>query len=167
MIGITVRAATPLDTPLLWRMLTFAASMDGGGGAEVVAHAQADPGLCSYVQGFGRSGDLGVIGALGERVVGAAWLRLLHGAPHPSKVWTAKVPELAIAVEPEARGEGAGGLLLEALVAAAGDRYPAIMLSVREGNAAVRLYERFGFATERRVVNRVGGVSLVMRRPLP
>ena len=79
----------------------------------------------------------------------------------------AAAPKSSHTRRPTLGGGGAGGLLLEALIAAAGDRYPAIMLSVREGNAAVRLYERFGFATERRVVNRVGGVSLVMRRPLP
>ncbi len=52
------------------------------------------------------------------------------------------------------------------LLEAARGRYPALALSVREGNPAVRLYERFGFVEERRVVNRVGGASLVMRLPL-
>lgn len=59
-----------------------------------------------------------------------------------------------------------GTRLLAELVASARGLYPAILLSVREGNPAVRLYERVGFVAERTVVNRVGGVSLVMRLSL-
>lgn len=77
------------------------------------------------------------------------------------------MPELAIGLVPSARDRGVGGLLLGALFASAEDRYPAIALSVREGNPAVRLYARHGFVEEGRVVNRVGKTSLVMRRRLP
>jgi hypothetical protein len=45
-------------------------------------------------------------------------------------------------------------------------QYPAIALTVREGNAAVRLYEGFSFVEESRVTNRVDGVSIGMRRAL-
>lgn len=160
---LTTRPATPEDAPLLWQMLTFAASM--GGDADDVARAQVDPELRGYVEGFGRAGDLGVVAMRGGRPAGAAWLRLLVGEPRPSKVWTAEVPELAIAVLPDARGAGIGSLLLRAVLDRAAGIYPAIALSVREGSAAIRLYERFAFVEERRVVNRVGGVSVVMRRP--
>lgn len=165
MSPVRIRAATADDEPLLWRMLTFAASMEGG--EDEVARAQADPDLRGYVDGFGRIGDRGVVAVRGTEPIGAAWLRLLHGEPHPAKVWTLEVPELAIALAPGARGQGVGSALLRALIADAADRYPALALSVRDGNAAVRLYERYGFVVERRLINRIGGVSLVMRRPLP
>jgi ribosomal protein S18 acetylase RimI-like enzyme len=159
---VKTRAATPADAPLLWQMLTFAASMEGT--AEDVAHVKHDPHLAEYVKGFGRAGDLGVVAYAGEETLGAAWLRLLHGEPNPMMVWTHDVPELAIALTPAARGRGVGTTLLRALIEAAADRYPAVLLSVREGNPAVHLYERFGFVRESELANRVGGQSIVMRR---
>jgi ribosomal protein S18 acetylase RimI-like enzyme len=146
-------------------MLTFAASMEGRD--EDVARAMHDPHLRDYVEGFGRKGDLGVVALLGEAPVGAAWLRLLEGEPHPMMVWTHEVPEIAIAIDPSVRGRGVGSLLLGSLLDAAAGSYPSIVLSVREGNPAVRLYERFGFVDEGRLGNRVGGMSVVMRRPSP
>ena len=171
MSNLLIRPAVAADAPILWRMLTFAASMAGT--AEDEREARRDPELRPYVEGFGRAGDLGVlafldpgraaIGAAGA--AGAAWLRLAPDGPiSEAKVWTRHEPELAIAVEPQLRGRGTGAALLASLLEAAAGRYRAIGLTVREGNPAVRLYERFGFVTERRVTNRVGGVSLVMRR---
>jgi ribosomal protein S18 acetylase RimI-like enzyme len=161
-----MRPAVAADAPLLWRMLTFAASMAGTAADEDLA--REDPDLRPYVEGFGRAGDLGVVALVAGASAGAAWLRLAPpGPPSPSKVWTAEEPELAIAVEPALRGRGTGAALLASLFEVAAGRYPAVGLSVREGNPAVRLYERLGFVTERRVTNRVGGVSVVMRRVSP
>jgi ribosomal protein S18 acetylase RimI-like enzyme len=162
-----LRDVMPDDEPFLWLMLTYAASMTPGGLASVEA-AQQDPGLCSYVEGWPRPGDLGVIGETeaGEPL-GAAWVRLLEGAPHPHKVATREIPELAIGVAPEHRGRGLGARLLDELVVRATGRYPALILSVREANPSVRLYKRAGFEVEQTIVNRVGGNSLVMRRSLP
>jgi ribosomal protein S18 acetylase RimI-like enzyme len=155
------RPATAADEPFLWHMLTYAASMSGSD-ADVAA-AKADPELASYVTDFGRAGDLGVVALIGRELVGAAWGRLLVGEPKPSKVWTHDTPELAIATLPSARGRGVGSLLLGACLDGARGRFPAVVLSVREDNPAVRLYERHGFVVERRLVNRVGTVSLAMR----
>jgi len=163
---VIVRDATSEDVPLLWLMLTYAASMTPGGLASVDA-AQRDAGLTWYVERWGRRpGDLGVVAIdAGVAPVGAAWVRLLDG-DHPHKVATSEIPELAIGVDPDHRGRGIGARLLEALVDRARGRYPALALSVRETNPSVRLYERAGFVVERAVVNRVGGRSLVMRLPL-
>lgn len=138
-------------------MLTFAASMDGT--ADDIAFAQTSPDLLHYVEGFGRTGDVGVI--MEER--GAAWVRLAPPGPiSTSKVWTHEVPELAIATVPEARGQGVGVQLLRALFAETSGT--PIALSVRAANPAVRLYEREGFVRERTIVNRVGTASVVMLR---
>lgn len=161
---ITIREATREDAPLLWRVLALAASMDGGD--ESIAVARNDPKLAVYAEAFPRGDDLGLVAldAAGG-ALGAAWLRT--GEPSESKVWSEAVPELVIATLPEARGAGVGTALLEALLARAQERWPAVALSVREENPAVRLYERLGFVTERTMVNRVGGRSLAMRWTRP
>jgi ribosomal protein S18 acetylase RimI-like enzyme len=56
--------------------------------------------------------------------------------------------------------------MMKELMERARAKYPAIVLSVRESNPAVRFYERLGFYTERRIQNRVGGTSIVMRANL-
>lgn len=135
------------------------------GKAEDVARAQSDPALGDYVECFGRGGDLGVVAVVAGAPVGAAWVRLAPAGPiSETKVWTHDVPELAIATVPEVRGSGTGTKLLDALFEAVRGQHASIALSVRDGNAAVRLYERAGFHVERRIVNRVGTTSLVMRR---
>jgi ribosomal protein S18 acetylase RimI-like enzyme len=158
-----LRAALASDEPFLFAMLALAASMDES--AESLERARTDPMLWPYAADFGRAGDLGVIATLGAPV-GAAWLRLQQGEPHPMKLWTPEVPELAIAVRPSARGRGLGAALLGELIARARGLYPAMVLSVRRENPAVRLYRRFGFLVEREVQNRVGTTSLVMHLDL-
>jgi ribosomal protein S18 acetylase RimI-like enzyme len=142
-------------------MLALAASMEGT--ESDLEMAKADPDLSAYVDGFGRAGDVGVIALRDGEPLGAAWARLLVGEPKPSKVWTHDIPELAIAIRPSARGRGVGSALLRAFLDVARTRFAAVTLSVREENPAVRLYERHGFVVERRLTNRVGGVSLAMR----
>lgn len=159
---VVFRPARASDEAFLYRMLAFAASMDGSD--ESVRAARSDSTLHPYVDGFGREGDIGLIAEREGVPVGAAWLRV--GEPTPSKVWTRDLPELAIATLPEVRGRGVGEALLGALIAEARPHHRAIALSVREGNPAVRLYERFGFVVERRIVNRVGTTSLAMRLDL-
>jgi GNAT superfamily N-acetyltransferase len=159
---IYVTAATVQDEPVLWRMLTFAASM-GSGGEKQIAHARSDPYLSSYVSEWGtKRGDLGVIArdGLGE-VLGAAWLRL-GDAVGPYKLADQQVPELATAVIPQARRRGVGSILIKHLLASARLDYPRIVLSVREENPAVLFYCKLGFREVARMQNRVGGGSLVM-----
>lgn len=161
-----IREASNDDAPFLWVMLTYAASMHPGG-LESVEAARTDAYVSSYVEGWKREGDFGLVAVSEEGApLGAAWLRLLEGEPHPHKVSTREIPELAIGVDPGHRGHGVGAHLLSELIVRASAAYPAIVLSVRETNASVRLYERAGFVVDRRIVNRVGGDSLVMRRSL-
>jgi GNAT superfamily N-acetyltransferase len=72
------------------------------------------------------------------------------------------VPELAIAVEADARGAGVGGALLDALADAAkqaGHRELSLRVSPR--NPAARLYRRRGFEPARKSAE-----ELIMRRRL-
>lgn len=156
--------ASAADVDFLWTMLTLAASMPAHDDASV-AGAKADPSLASHVLGWGRAGDTGVVAWWGDERVGAAWARLAVG-PVPYKVATATEPELAIASLPRSRGQGLGTRLLAALHATCAGRFDALRLSVREGNPAVHLYERASYVVIDRMPNRVGGVSLVMRRAL-
>ncbi|HVK78467.1 MAG TPA: N-acetyltransferase [Kofleriaceae bacterium] len=133
--------------------------------SQAVAEAMTDAYLRTYVDAWGLPGDLGVIAERGGAPVGAAWVRLVAGKRGPDPA-DAAVPELATATLPSDRGGGAGTAMLRRLIDRARGAYPAIVLSVRDGNPAVRLYERAGFRTERTIENRVGGVSFVMRLDL-
>jgi GNAT superfamily N-acetyltransferase len=143
-------------------MLTYAARMDPGGAASI-PEARENAYLASYVAGFGREGDFGVL-AIDESgtAVGAAWARLRPG-PHPYEATRPDEPELAIAVLPDRRDHGVGRLLLDGLIAQARAGHPALVLSVRADSRAVKLYEDVGFVVIDKVTSRVGTPSLVMR----
>jgi ribosomal protein S18 acetylase RimI-like enzyme len=163
--SITLREADAADEPTLWLILIYAASMTPPG-AGAIADAKNDRYLCTYVDGWGGFGDLGVVAvADGEQPVGAAWLRQGR-EDHPFKLRDALTPELATAVLPEARGRGVGTLMMKRLIVLASPKYSAIVLSVREANRASDFYRRLGFREMSRMENRVGGVSLVMKLEL-
>lgn len=136
----------------------------GDGGQENVPAAEADPAIRGHVEGWGKHGDLGVIAldSNGEKI-GAAWVRLGAAEVSEYKLGDEQIPELAMAVLPSARHEGAGFVLLRALLARCRERFPAVVLSVREANPAVRLYEKVGFRVVREHTNRIGGKSLIMQ----
>lgn len=160
-----IRSAAAEDEAFLWEMLTHAASMPDAGSAAAIASAQVDPNLYGYVRGWGREGDLGVIAEGAERL-GAAWVRAGRPGHAGGSTEPADEAELAIATSAAARRRGLGTAMLEDLIARARVRYRAMVLSVREGNPAIRVYERCGFVVEREIVNRVGTRSLAMRLPL-
>ncbi|WP_106397739.1 GNAT family N-acetyltransferase [Actinocorallia populi] len=87
-----------------------------------------------------------LVAELDDRVVG--YLRLVQPVLQPSAAHVRQIQGLA--VDPEARGRGIGGLLLEGAVAEA-RRQGARKLTLRvlAGNtAARRLYESLGFTVE-------------------
>jgi len=100
-----------------------------------------------YVKAWGRRGDTAVIALLDGFPVGAAWFRLFpQDAPGYGFV-DGQTPELAVAVVPNARGQGVGSALLGSLLEQArADGYGAVSLSVdRHNEGAIALYEQFGF----------------------
>ena len=101
--------------------------------------------------------------------MGAAWLRLFIGGETALVTFVAPdVPELAIAVVPGRVGGGVGSSMLARLLADADAiGVPAVVLSARADNPAVRLYQRHGFTVTDRIVNRVGTESVKMLRLRP
>jgi GNAT superfamily N-acetyltransferase len=161
------RRLTAADEPVVWRMLYEAARMAEDGHITNEA-AIGDPYLARYAQGWGRPGDIGV-GAFEIATgspVGAAWIRTLIGRDQGTGGLDGDKPELAVGVVPEHRGRGVGTQLLHRVLEGAREHFSDILLTVREGSPAIRLYERLGFRmlSEDPVVNRVGGRSVKMSR---
>jgi [ribosomal protein S18]-alanine N-acetyltransferase len=131
---------------------------DSEGGAHDVpdrAILQSPPFLRTF-ENWGRPGDLGTVALLsgrdsddiggGNRIIGAAWLRLYTPEAPTYGFVSPDVPTLVIAVEPNFRGNGIGTELLTQLIADTRHTgFTAISLSVDPGNPAVRLYQRLGF----------------------
>jgi ribosomal protein S18 acetylase RimI-like enzyme len=109
-------------------------------------------------------GDLGYVASIDTIPIGAAWLRLWLGEDKGFGYVKDKIPELAIAVLPDYRGQGIGARLLTQILATAKIKYSAVSLSVRANNLVVHLYERTGFIKipGSEVVNRSGEVSFNM-----
>ena len=100
------------------------------------------PNLRIYVEEFGREGDTAICAETDGQIVGAAWSRLMHGYGFIDDA----VPEIAVSVLPEHRGQGIGTALLMELVRRCARRgFPALSLSVQRANPAIRLYKRLGF----------------------
>ncbi len=154
-----LRDAAAGDEPFLRRMLLLAAYRPGAEPPPV-----PDDVVERYIEGWGRRGDVGVMAEDGGRAVGAAWFRVFTADRPGHGFVAADIPELAIAVEPAARGRGVGHGLLAALIErAAGRGLRGLSLSVSTDNAAaLELYRRIGFAPVR-----VDGSSLTMVRYMP
>jgi ribosomal protein S18 acetylase RimI-like enzyme len=122
----------------------------------------AEPELATYVVGWGRPGDAGVVAFTesGERV-GAAWYRLFSKEDHGYGFVSSDVPELGIVVVSAYRGRGIGRDLMRALIHVAIDEgRPGLSLSVERGNRrAAALYESLGF---RRVGRVEGAVTMLL-----
>ena len=102
-------------------------------------------------------------------VVGLAWLRLaqieavIERSTHTTGYgWVAAdIPELSLAVLPDHQSQGIGGMLLDVVCTLAKmSGFPAVSLSVEDGNGAARLYHDHGFVT----VGRNGDSDILVRQ---
>ena len=149
------------DLPFLTRMWHQAAFWDPDRFVLPVAEARAIPELAAYIDGWGRPGDTGLL-VEDDEPLGAAWFRSFTAEAPGYGFIDAAIPELAIAVEPAARGRGVGTALLTALIdRAVSDGAPGLSLSVSGGNPSRRLYERAGFVEV--VVDEGGSATMVLR----
>lgn len=158
------RRLVEVDEPIVWRMLYEAAHVTEEGRLSIES-IRNDPYLAKYAAEWGRAGDLGVAAferGRGESV-GAAWVRLLIGGDRGDGYVDDQTPELAVGVTSAHRGRGVGTELLRLLLKTARKPFPGITPTVRTGNPAIRLYERFGFRRlPGELMNRVGGQSVKM-----
>lgn len=108
-----------------------------------VADVDADPHLAAYHR---TAPEFGFVSTAGDDATGVVWVTLFPADAPGYGFVRAGVPELSVCVLPGYRGAGLGGELVRAAVAEARRRsFPALCLSVEEGNPARRLYERLGF----------------------
>ena len=99
-----------------------------------------------YIGDWGRNGDVGFIAEADGRPIGAIWRRSFATLEPGYGFLSEDIPEIAIGIDPEWRGQGIGTRLLTALAdeaRAAG--VAAMSLSVEHLNPAVRLYLRQGY----------------------
>jgi ribosomal protein S18 acetylase RimI-like enzyme len=121
-----------------------------------------EPAVPRWCAGWGRPGDHAALATIGGAPAGLAWCRLLTADDSGHSFVSERIPCLAIAVEPAARGTGVGGALLDALAVCLAERgYAALTLAVELENRARRLYGRHGFVEEAEA-----GGYLRMRRAL-
>lgn len=103
------------------------------------------PNVRIYAEGWGKPGDVGVVGEVDGVVAGACWMRLLPEGIGLASI-DAHTPQLGIALEPPYQRRGYGEALMRAALAAArAHGYKQVSLTVHPQNAAIRLYERCGF----------------------
>lgn len=157
-MDFTYRPLTLEDNLIVWEMLRYAAHESS------VESIQRQPYLARYALDWGREGDIGYIALEDLIPIGAVWLRLWSGKDRGFGYVNDEIPELAIAVVPDFRGQGVGTELLKQILDAAKTKYQAISLSVRANNPVLGLYERTGFIKipGSEVVNRVGEESFNM-----
>ena len=126
-------------------------------------HAVLTPAVARYVEGFGRTGDHGIVALRVGHRVGAAWYRLFS-APSGAYGYVADdIPELSLAVMPHARRSGVASSLLSQLLSDAGEQGLAgVSLSVEPDNPARSLYERVGFV---KVADRNGAWTMLKTLP--
>ncbi len=143
----TIRPVLAEDIAFLWDMLYEAAAVDEHTRVIGKQSALAMPENRKYLMGWGQNGDAGVVAVAEDgRMMGAAWYRCFPVEAAGYGFIAPNVPELSIGVALEARGQGVGGTLLDALLAMAKQQgYRQISLSVDRKNPALQLYQRHGF----------------------
>lgn len=103
-----------------------------------------NPDLQVYIDCFGgKEGDLAVVAEVDNKIVGAAWTRIMNDFGHIDD----ETPSLAISLYKEYRGHGIGtAMMKEILVRLKSRGYRKTSLSVQKANYAVRMYLKLGFA---------------------
>jgi ribosomal protein S18 acetylase RimI-like enzyme len=147
----TTRLASLADAIFLREMVWEAASPVGRGERQTMEQTLENPRVVSFVEGWGRPGDHGIITENNLAPVGAAWFRIFPDDDVEGGFVGGETPELLIALVPEHRGKGVGSILLRALLEKAREEgMPAIGLNVMRGNLpAVALFRRYGFQVRR------------------
>ena len=133
---------TPFLEQMLYTALAWRPDVELPAREWVLAHPQ----VVVFHAGWGRAGDVGLVGEETGEPIGLAWYRFFTNEEHGEGYVDEATPELAIAVVDGYRGRGVGRLLMESIHARArADGVEQISLSVDRDNPARRLYERLGY----------------------
>jgi len=142
--AVTTRAREPVDQSRLWDWLHLAL-WDPPPAPLRPREVLSNPAVSIYAEDWGREGDVGVVGEVDGKPIGACWMRVIPGGAGLGHV-DDDTPQLGIALEPEHRGKGLGRrLMLAALEAARAHGYRQVSLTVHPQNPAQFLYESCGF----------------------
>lgn len=142
-----IRPAQRQDLPFLREML-YESMYVGEGEESFGREILDDPAIRKYVDGWGRTGDFGVIAEKEDGTpLGSATARYFTAETRGYGFVAEDVPELGMALLPGSRGLGIGKTLLAALLEGLRDQgTERVSLSVDLRNEpAMKLYRRFGF----------------------
>jgi ribosomal protein S18 acetylase RimI-like enzyme len=156
---VKIRRLTKEDEPFLWEMLYHALHVPIGS-EPFPRDIVRDPAIARYLEGWGKTGDVGFAAIDEGQMVGAVWIRLFSKQNQGYGFVAEDCPELSIAVLPQYRNRGFGTELLEHMIAESARLYSSLSLSVSLENPAARLYERLGFLT---VATHVSSLTMVRR----
>lgn len=146
MTALSLEPIGAADLPFVAEMLRAAAFWRDASTAPPVDEVLEQPDLAVYVEGWGRTGDAGLIARSDGVRVGAIWVRRFGDGAHGYGYLDAATPELSIAVAEGHRGCGIGHRLLAAMLDELRLRGVAqVSLSVEDDNPARTLYQRLGF----------------------
>lgn len=146
----TIRLAALSDGTFLRQML-YEAAAPIGKDRPAPEQLLSNPQVTAFVDQWGRPGDHGVIAEQTLDPVGAAWFRIFPDDDPEGGFVGGETPELLIALVPEHRGKGVGGLLLSALLDRAREEgATSIGCNVVRANLpAVALFRSRGFEVRR------------------
>lgn len=100
------------------------------------------PELQVYIADFGKEDDWCVVAETEEKIVGAAWVRIMDDYGHVDD----KTPSFAISLYEEYRHLGIGTALMKAMLKLLKEEgYEQASLSVQKANYAVDMYRKVGF----------------------
>jgi ribosomal protein S18 acetylase RimI-like enzyme len=144
---VHLRPALATDIDVLWRMLGLAADWRPDAPPRAVDRIIKDPALARYLVGWPRPGDVGFMAEADDgQPLGAAWSRVFPAHQPGFGFVSADIPEVSIAVVPQARRTGIGRALMEHLIHQACARSVShLSLSVEHDNPARELYGELGF----------------------
>lgn len=139
-----IRHMIPEEFPMLEDFLYEAIFVPKGFEGEIPRSVVFDDPKCrAAFEDFGTlPDDRAVVAVIGDKVVGACWVRTTDEYGHIDD----ETPSFSISLFAPYRGRGIGNAMMRQLLdELRGAGYPRASLSVQKENPAVRLYERLGF----------------------
>lgn len=100
------------------------------------------PKLQVYIENFGKADDWCLVAEVKEKIVGAAWVRIMHDYGHIDD----ETPSFALSLYEEYRRLGIGTALMKSMLGLLKNKgYKQTSLSVQKANYAVNMYRKAGF----------------------